>query len=77
MMYHLLTGPCKELAANRVTSIKEGRGVDAYFESLANGSEDKESIKAKIDIEVKSALDAGLNFNVSLSSLAVLLYCFL
>eukprot|EP00984_Skeletonema_dohrnii_P005973 scaffold2118_cov125-Skeletonema_dohrnii-CCMP3373.AAC.2 len=64
MMYHLLTGPCGQLASNRVTAIKEGRSVSAYFESLADGSEDKESVKEKIDDEIKSALDAGLNFNV-------------
>jgi|SaaInl74LU_5_DNA_1037368.scaffolds.fasta_scaffold03025_5 hypothetical protein len=64
MMYHLLTGPCGQLTSNRVTAIKEGRSVSAYFESLADGSEDKESVKEKIDDEIKSALDAGLNFNV-------------
>jgi len=64
MMYHLLTGPCGQLASNRVTAIKEGRSVSSYFESLADGSEDKESVKEKIDDEIKSALDAGLNFNV-------------
>ena len=64
MMYHLLTGPCQKLASSRVIAIKDGRGVDGYFESLANGSIDKESVKDKLDIEVKSALDAGLNFNV-------------
>ncbi|KAK1743888.1 strawberry notch family protein [Skeletonema marinoi] len=67
MMYHLLTGPCQKLAASRVTAIREGRGLGIYFESLADGSEDKESVKAKIDAEFKSALDAGLNFNVSVS----------
>ena len=65
MMFHLLTGPCQKLASSRVTAIKEGRSVSAYFESLAGGLEDKESVKEKIDLEIKSALDAGMNFNVS------------
>jgi hypothetical protein len=65
MMYHLLTGPCEKLARSRVTAIKESRSISTYFESLATGSADKESIKEKIDLEIKSALDAGLNFNVS------------
>jgi hypothetical protein len=65
MMYHLLTGPCGQLASNRVIAIKEVRSVSTYFESLADGSEDKESVKEKIDLELKSAVDAGLNFNVS------------
>mmetsp|Transcript_7268 Transcript_7268/g.11437 ORF Transcript_7268/g.11437 Transcript_7268/m.11437 type:complete len:1695 (-) Transcript_7268:113-5197(-) len=64
MMYHLLTGPCEKLTSSRVTAIKDGRSVSEYFESLAGGLEDKESIKLKIDDEIKSALDAGLNFNV-------------
>jgi len=64
MMFHLLTGPCQKLASSRVTAIKEGRSVSAYFESLAGGLEDKESVKEKIDLEIKSALDAGMNFNV-------------
>lgn len=65
MMYHLLTGPCQALASSRVSAIKDGRSVSAYFESLVGGSEDKESVKEKIDLEIKSALDAGMNFNVS------------
>lgn len=52
------------LAASRVTAIKDGRGVDVLLESLSNGSEDKDIVKAKLGVEVKSALDAGLNFNV-------------
>lgn len=67
MMYHLLTGPCQQLTSSRVTAIKDGRSVSEYFESLAGGLEDKESMKQKIDDEIKSALDAGLNFNVSYS----------
>jgi hypothetical protein len=67
MMYHLLTGPCEQLASNRVIAIKNGRSVSGYFETLAAGTEDKETIKEKIDLELKSALDAGLNFNVSIS----------
>lgn len=66
MMYHLLTGPCQALASSRVSAIKDGRSVSAYFESLVGGTEDKESVKEKIDLEIKSALDAGMNFNVSL-----------
>ena len=65
MIYHLLTGPCEQLASNRVTAIKEGKSVATYFEALAADSEDKKSVKEKIDLEIKSALDAGLNFNVS------------
>ncbi len=67
MMYHLLTGPCGKLTSSRVTAIKDGRSVSEYFEALAGGLEDKESMKQKIDDEIKSALDAGLNFNVSYS----------
>lgn len=67
MMYHLLTGPCQQLTSSRVTAIKDGRSVSEYFESLAGGLEDKESMKEKIGDEIKAALDAGLNFNVSYS----------
>ncbi len=73
MMYHLLTGPCEKLTSSRVTAIKGGRSVSEYFESLAGGLEDKESIKLKIDDEIKSALDAGLNFNVSYVFMIMLL----
>lgn len=64
MMESLLTGPCLQLAEKRVAAIRDGKSVAKYFASLENGTETKESIKPKIDEEVKSAKDSGLNFNV-------------
>jgi len=64
MMYNLLTGRCRALAEDRVHAIKDGRSVASYMESLHNGAEDTESIKSKIDVELKKAKEAGLNFNV-------------
>ena len=61
--YNLLTGPCRRLAQDRVDAIKDGRSITRYIESLANTTE-RDVIKAKIDEEVASAKEAGLNFNV-------------
>ena len=44
-------------------AISDGRSVSGHIESLANAT-DKDTIKAKIDEEVTSAKEAGLNFNV-------------
>lgn len=63
-MYNLLTGRCSRLAQDRVHAIKDGRSISSYMEALANGEEDAESIKPKIDAELKTAKEAGLNFNV-------------
>mmetsp|Transcript_20487 Transcript_20487/g.41163 ORF Transcript_20487/g.41163 Transcript_20487/m.41163 type:complete len:1688 (+) Transcript_20487:177-5240(+) len=62
--YHLLTGPCKRLADNRVAAIRDGRNVARYLESLANGSETPESVKPKITDELSAAKEAGINLNV-------------
>lgn len=62
--HHLLTGPCKRLADSRVASIRDGRNVARFLESLANGSETPESIKPKITDEISAAKEAGLNLNV-------------
>ena len=64
MLYNLLTGRCKYLAAGRVHAIKDGRSIPSYMEALASGTEDKEIIKSKIDAELKAAKESGLNFNV-------------
>lgn len=64
MMKKLLVDKCPQLAEQRVKAIKEGRSVVKYFEKLTDGTEMKESIKPKIDEEVKAAMEAGLNFNV-------------
>jgi len=63
-LYDLLTGRCQRLAYDRVHAIKDGRSISSLVASLANGTEDKDTIKSKIDAEVKSAKEAGLNFNV-------------
>ncbi|KAL7542501.1 hypothetical protein ACHAXR_011829 [Thalassiosira sp. AJA248-18] len=63
LMETLLLGPCLQLAKERVEAIKEGRSVDKYYKSLEEGTETKETIKPKIDEEVKAAKEAGLNFN--------------
>jgi hypothetical protein len=64
MMESLLLGPCMKLTETRVEAIKGGRSVAMYCDSLENGTELKESIKPKIDEEVKAAKDEGLNFHV-------------
>ena len=64
MMETLLLGPCLQLAEKRVEAIKGGKSVAKYFDSLEDGTETKETIKPKIDEEVKAAKEAGLNFNV-------------
>jgi len=47
-----------------VEAIKEGKSVAKYFESLEDGTGTKQTIKPKIDEEMKAAKEAGLNFNV-------------
>jgi len=64
MMETLLLGPCLRLAEARVEAIKLGRSCINYVKSLEDGTETKETIKPKIDKEVKAAKEAGLNFNV-------------
>mmetsp|Transcript_18695 Transcript_18695/g.40471 ORF Transcript_18695/g.40471 Transcript_18695/m.40471 type:complete len:1753 (+) Transcript_18695:126-5384(+) len=64
MMEKLLIGPCLRLAEKRVEAIKEGKSVAKYYESLENGTASKETIKPKIDEEVRAAKEVGLNFNV-------------
>ena len=64
MMYNLLTGCCRLLAEDRVHAIKDGRSVVSYMEALANGTGNREAIKANLDAELKRAKEAGLNFNV-------------
>ena len=64
MMESLLLGPCVKLTEARVAAIKGGKSVAMYCDSLENGTELKESIKSKIDEEVKAAKDKGLNFHV-------------
>ena len=64
MMESLLLGPCVKLTETRVEAIKGVRSVAMYCDSLENGTELKESIKPKIDEEVKAAKDEGLNFHV-------------
>ncbi len=64
MMYNLLTGRCRPLAEDRVHAIKDGKSVVSYMEALANGTEDREAIKANLDAELKRAKEAGLNLNV-------------
>ena len=64
MMKTLLVDRCPHLAEQRVKAIGEGKSVVKYLEKLADGTETKETIKPKIDDEVKAAMEAGLNFNV-------------
>ena len=63
-MESLLLGPCLQLAEQRISAIRDGKSVAKYVESLENGTESKETIKPKIDEEVNSAKEAGLNFHV-------------
>jgi len=63
LMYNLLTGCCKRLAEDRVHAIRNGRSIPSFLEALAGQSE-KETIKTQIDEELKTAREAGLNFNV-------------
>jgi hypothetical protein len=64
MMEKLLRDRCLHLAEQRVKAIGEGKSVVKYLDKLADGTETKETLKPKIDEEVKSAMEAGLNFNV-------------
>ncbi|KAL7535756.1 hypothetical protein ACHAXR_006716, partial [Thalassiosira sp. AJA248-18] len=64
LMYNLFTGRLKRLAHDRVHAIKDGRSIAGYMDSLANGTETKESVKPMIDEELTKAKEAGLNFNV-------------
>ena len=64
MMEKLLLHRCLHLAEQRVKAIGEGKNVVKYLDKLADGTETKETLKPKIDEEVKSAMEAGLNFNV-------------
>ena len=63
-MYKLLSGRCNGLAQNRVHAINDKRSITHHLESLANGTETKDTIKTKVKEEVKTAKEAGLNFNV-------------
>ena len=63
MMEKLLLGPCLQLATSRVEACKDNRGIPTLFDNIANGG-DKDEIRPKIDEEVKSAKEKGLNFHV-------------
>ncbi|KAL7553446.1 hypothetical protein ACHAWF_017186 [Thalassiosira exigua] len=62
--YNLLTGCCHRLACNRVHAIRDGKSIAGYMEQLEKGIESKETIKPKIDEQLKLAKEAGLNINV-------------
>ncbi|KAL7545543.1 hypothetical protein ACHAWF_008893 [Thalassiosira exigua] len=62
--YNLFTGCCNSLAHNRIHAIRDGKSVAGYMEQLENGTETKETIKPKIDEELKLAKESGLNINV-------------
>lgn len=63
-LMNLLTGRLRRLAHDRVHAIKQGKSIASYMELLESGTESKETVKLKIDEELKAAKDAGLNFNV-------------
>jgi len=56
--------PLSSTHRDRVHAIKDGRSIPSLWESLADGSGDKEEIKSKIDAELVKAKESGLNFNV-------------
>lgn len=65
-MYNLLTGPCRNLAEDRVHAIRAGRSVADFIKELQDADEDADTdaIKTKIDEELEKAKSAGLNINV-------------
>ena len=72
MLFQLLTGSrCSNLTQDRVHAIKDGRSVFRYMKSLKDGEEDAANVIPKMNEEVKTAKEAGLNFNM----LATLFLC--
>ena len=63
-MLDLLVGTCRNLAENRVKAIKNGRSVSRYLQLVQQGTESLESIKPKIEHEIKAAQKSGLTSNV-------------
>lgn len=64
VMKDLLLGPGLALGEQRVAAIQQGKSIAKYLQSLEDGSETAESVKAKIDEEVKDAKEVGLNVNM-------------
>ena len=63
MMKDLLLGPCMNLAASRVAAIKDDRSIVNYMTQICEAPEEKDAIKAKMDVEVDAAKERGLNFH--------------
>ena len=54
----------EKVARHRLNAIKEDRNISALMKAATEGTETMESIKPKIDAEVKAAKELGLNFNI-------------
>ena len=63
-MNGLLTGPCKTLAQNRMDAIKEGRSIARYEESYGKGRENRDITRVKIEAELNTAKESGLNSTI-------------
>ena len=65
MLFQLLTGSrCSNFTQDRVHAIKDGRSVFRYLKSIKDEEEDAATVLPKIDEEVKTSKEAGLNFNM-------------